>query len=299
VGEYNSLNQVVNQVEYSNTTTSVELPANQYGYVVIAYYNDANAKYSNKITITEATPAFTTQPVGGEVAPGEKLNVTWATNFTPKKLQVLKYSQGYCTGTQTLDVNATTANVSAGDEYCIIRAYYSDSNYVDSNKFYVSEKVSGSGVTVSGTITSYLVDEGDITVQLLSGEEIAYSQTFNTYTEVSATKTEYATEYSITGVVDGTYTLRVSKEHHVTRDYTLTVSGGVVTQDLKIHLLGDINGDGKANATDKKKIYAHINDSSKALTGYEFQVANVNGDDKVNATDKKKIFAHINGNTLW
>jgi hypothetical protein len=155
------------------------------------------------------------------------------------------------------------------------------------------------GYNVSSTITSYLENTGDITVQLLSGEEIAYSQTFNTYTEVSATKTEYATEYSITGVVDGTYTLRVSKEHHVTRDYTITVSGGVVTQDLKIHLLGDINGDGKANATDKKKIYAHINDSSKALTGYEFQVANVNGDDKVNATDKKKIFAHINGNTLW
>ena len=139
VGEYNSLNHVVNQVEYSNTTTSVELPANQYGYVVIAYYNDANAKYSNKITITETIPAFTTQPVGGEVAPGEKLTVTWATNFTPKKLQVLKYNQGYCTGTQTLDVNATTANVGAGDEYCIIRAYYSDSNYVDSNKFTITD----------------------------------------------------------------------------------------------------------------------------------------------------------------
>jgi hypothetical protein len=86
------------------------------------------------------TPVFTTQPVGGEVASGEKLTVKWETNFTPKKMQVLKYSNGYCTGTQNLDVNATTANVGAGGEYCIIRAYYNDSNYVDSNKFYVTEK---------------------------------------------------------------------------------------------------------------------------------------------------------------
>jgi hypothetical protein len=79
----------------------------------------------------------------------------------------------------------------------------------------------------------------------------------------------------------------------------VVVGNSPIPLDAKIHLLGDINGDGKVNATDKKKIYAHINDSSKALTGYEFQVANVNGDDKVNATDKKKVFAHINGNTLW
>jgi hypothetical protein len=206
-----------------------------------------------------------------------------------------------CNGTLTI----AAGNVYVSDdphkiewEDCVPWDGVTDLNTYD-NVWIVSEKVSGSGVTVSGTITSYLEDEGDITVQLLSGEEVAYSQTFNTYTEVSATNTEYATEYSITGVVDGTYTLRVSKECHVTRDYTITVSGGVVTQDLKIHLIGDINADGKVNATDKKKIYAHINDSSKALTGYEFQVANVNGDDKVNATDKKKVFAHINGNTLW
>ena len=58
--------------------------------MVIAYYNDANAKYSNKITITEIPPVFTTQPVGGEVGIGEKLSVNWATNFTPVKTVLIK-----------------------------------------------------------------------------------------------------------------------------------------------------------------------------------------------------------------
>jgi hypothetical protein len=39
-----------------------------------------------------------------------------------------------------LDVNATNANVGADGEYYIIRAYYNDSNYVDSAKFYVTVK---------------------------------------------------------------------------------------------------------------------------------------------------------------
>lgn len=153
------------------------------------------------------------------------------------------------------------------------------------------------GYTVSGTITSFLKDTGDITVQLLNGDEIAYSQVFNTYTEVNASRKEYSTVYSIPAVVDGTYTLRISKANHVTRDYTVTVNGGVLTQDAKIHLLGDVTGDGKINALDKKKIYNHIN--GDLLTGYEFDVANVKADTKINALDKKMIYNHINGESLW
>jgi hypothetical protein len=114
---------------------------------------------------------------------------------------------------------------------------------------------------------------------------------------VNASRKEYSTVYSVPAVVDGTYTLRISKANHVTRDYTVTVNGGVLTQDAKIHLLGDITGDGKINAMDKKKIYNHIN--GDLLTGYEFDVANVKADTKINALDKKMIYNHINGESLW
>ena len=153
------------------------------------------------------------------------------------------------------------------------------------------------GYTVSGTITSYLKAEGDITVQLLSGEEVAYSTVVNTYTEANASRKEYTSAYSIPTVADGIYTLRISKDNHVTRDYTVAVEGGVLTRDVKIHLLGDVTGDGKVNAMDKKKIYNHIN--GELLTGYEFDVANVKVDTKINALDKKMIYNHINGDSLW
>ena len=67
---------------------------------------------------------------------------------------------------------------------------------------------------------------------------------------------------------------------------------------MKIHLLGDVTGDGKINSLDKKKIYNHIN--GDALTGYEFDVANVRSTDtKINSLDKKMVYNHINGESLW
>ena len=104
-------------------------------------------------------------------------------------------------------------------------------------------------------------------------------------------------EYKFSHVAAGTYTLKVMKNNHVTREYTVVVGNSSVIQDVKIHLLGDVTGDGKINAMDKKKIYNHIN--GDLLTGYEFDVANVKADTKINALDKKMIYNHINGESLW
>ena len=95
--------------------------------------------------------------------------------------------------------------------------------------------------------------------------------------------------------------MKVSKANHVTREYTVVVGNSSIPLDAKIHLLGDISGDGRANAVDKKFIYNHMNDAAKTLTGYEFDVANVNGDTRVNAIDKKMIYNHMNdaAKALW
>ena len=55
-------------------------------------------------------------------------------------------------------------------------------------------------------------------------------------------------------IPDGTYTLRVSKPDHITREYTVTVNGGNAQQDAKIHLKGDVNGDGRVNMSDISRI---------------------------------------------
>ena len=125
------------------------------------------------------------------------------------------------------------------------------------------------GVTVSGMVISFGEESEKTTVQLFpSGSETP---------AFSVTLTGTHAMYSFTGVEAGTYTMKVSKANHVTREYTVVVGNSSVVQDVKNHLKGDINGDGKISAVDKKLIYSHI-DSSKELTGYEFDVANVNGD---------------------
>ena len=106
-------------------------------------------------------------------------------------------------------------------------------------------------------------------------------------------------DFTLTAVAPGTYTMKVKKQNHVTREYTVTVGTESVTQDVEIWLLGDVNGDGTINAKDKKIIYGHINDSSTELTGYIFDVGDVNKDGVINAKDKKQIFGHINGTSLW
>ena len=145
--------------------------------------------------------------------------------------------------------------------------------------------------TVSGTATSFGSNTDNVILQLIAEgfSEADY--------EVFVKGNSAA--YSIEGVAPGTYTMKVMKKNHVTREYTVTVGAENVTQDVEIWLLGDVNGDGTINAKDKKIIYGHINDSSTELTGYIFDVGDVNKDGVINAKDKKQIFGHINGTSLW
>ena len=83
----------------------------------------------------------------------------------------------------------------------------------------------------------------------------------------------------------------MSKKNHVTREYTITVGAEAVTQDMRIHLKGDINGDGRVNTSDVGKANIHAKEVI-LLTGYQFACADINGDGKVNTSDVGKINAH-------
>lgn len=65
--------------------------------------------------------------------------------------------------------------------------------------------------------------------------------------------------YTISGITPGTYTMKVSKKNHVTREYTMTVTTGTKTQNAEIRLLGDLNGDGRVNAMDCTRLLTHVN----------------------------------------
>ena len=147
------------------------------------------------------------------------------------------------------------------------------------------------GVTVSGTATSFNSNTDEVMIQLTESgaSEPAYE---------AVVKGTSAT-YSIEGVAPGTYTMKVMKKNHVAREYTVTVGSSNVVQDVKICLLGDVTGDGKVNTKDWARLKAHVNETSN-LTGYELACGDVNGDSKVNIKDWARLKAHVNeSNPLW
>ena len=138
------------------------------------------------------------------------------------------------------------------------------------------------GVTVSGAVTTG--KDGDTTVELLAGEEVVATATVSGKTGT----------YSFDAVTEGTYTLKVSKLNHVAREYTVTVAAEAVTQDVKIHLIGDIDGNGLVNMGDISILYAHIKGTKQLSDAYQLLVANINGG-SLNLGDFSTLYAHING----
>jgi len=139
--------------------------------------------------------------------------------------------------------------------------------------------------SVSGDVTSSGSEIADVTIQL--------------YEEKNPSEPAYETtavgndaSYMIAGVAPGTYTMKVKKANHVTREYEVTVVAQNLELDAKIHLLGDISGDGQVNIADNTRMIRHIK-KTKLLTGYEFEVADISGDDQVNIADNTRMIRHI------
>ena len=148
------------------------------------------------------------------------------------------------------------------------------------------------GYTVSGTATSFNSDTDEVIIQL---------------TESGAAEASYeavvkgnTASYSIADVPAGTYTMKVMKKNHVTREYTVTVGSADVTQNVKIHLLGDINGDGSVDMKDWGRMRSHINETNMLTDDYALACADVIKDGKVDMKDWGRMRSHINeANPLW
>lgn len=59
-------------------------------------------------------------------------------------------------------------------------------------------------------------------------------------------------------------------------------------------VLGDVNGDGKVNVTDKTQLNAHIKGNSH-FEGARLLACDVTGDGKINVTDKSQLNAQLKG----
>lgn len=154
------------------------------------------------------------------------------------------------------------------------------------------------GYTVSGNVESFNSGTDPVTIQLIEAghTEAAYEVQVSGGTQSG---NKFTAPYAFSDVPTGTYTMKVIKQNHVTREYTITVGTEAVTQDVKIHLKGDINGDGKITNSDVNKANLHSKGRS-VLTGYEFLCADANGDGNITNSDVNRINLHSkNKATLW
>jgi hypothetical protein len=137
--------------------------------------------------------------------------------------------------------------------------------------------------TVKGKITSYLKADDEVEVKL-TGNDVDY---IDTYKGTDA-------EYSFTDVPAGEYTLTVSKNNHVTREYTVKAADGEVAQDVKICPLGDVNNDGKTSNFDYSWAVSYCR-KQKELDDYQIKCGDVfgSGDGKLKITDAGRILQHI------
>ena len=262
-----------------------------YSIEAIVAVIDLEAPVISKTTISDITAdGYTvTCEVTDNVEVARVCFPTWTVAGGKDDLNGDWYSNNSATGERVANSNTYTFRVNISDHNNESGIYRTDIYAYDKMGNYVSTTITAEvGITINGTVKSY----GDTTNQVLISAQDAGG---NVETAVVGNDEGY----ELKDVSAGTYTISVSKEHHVPRTYTVTVDDANVTQDMEIYLIGDVTGDGSINARDKKLVYNHIAGTS-VLTDYIFAVGDVTGDGVINAKDKKLIYNHIAGtSSLW
>ena len=256
---------------------------------------DAWLVYAPEITIplhegdsTKPTAADCILPPGLTVE-----TLTWNTDGTIKELRVKEPSYPF---------GDTICRFSFGNGWATINGQRYQGEFgtdhlgrTDTGKL-IFENISiptvSKGVKVRGTITSYGDANETVTVTLLQGTSIIGSPQMLTGVSGSA---PYDQAYSFDTVPAGTYTLKVEKKGHAPFTKEITVGDSIVTEDVTIYLIGDVNRDGKIDANDMQRIYAHISGENVFS---DLAQGDVNGDGKVDANDMQRIYAHISGENL-
>ena len=141
------------------------------------------------------------------------------------------------------------------------------------------------GVTVSGTVTSFLSDTNDITIALFAEGSASADYT--------ATVKGNTAEYSIEGVAAGTYTVKVSKANHVTREYEVVVGTEAVAKDVKICPKGDVNLDCEVNADDLTALARHVAKIEILEDAYALLCSDVDDNGTQSADDLTKLARYV------
>jgi len=138
--------------------------------------------------------------------------------------------------------------------------------------------------TVKGTVKSYLSESDTVTIQLIKSGEVVYETTV---------KGNNA-KYSISGVASGTYTMKVSKNAHADREYTVIVANSDVIRNAKIFAIGDVNSDGDISVVDATLVQKYIV-GLENLKDFQKKSADVNDNNEITVVDATLIQKYIVG----
>ena len=168
--------------------------------------------------------------------------------------------------------------------------------------------VSGGTAIITATSLSGIVGELEIVsnapvkTQTISGDIKTFDKEKDIKIEVVEKNTNKvineitlngdATSYSINGIPQGNYILRVT-QNNVTKEYDITVESQEVKQDIEIYLKGDINNDGKITTLDLNYGLAKLLKGN--LTQEEEQRGDVTGDGKYTTLDLNKLLGYLLG----
>ncbi|MBR7071476.1 MAG: dockerin type I repeat-containing protein [Clostridia bacterium] len=132
--------------------------------------------------------------------------------------------------------------------------------------------VFGDGTTVSGSLTTYGNADENTTVELVRGDKVVQSTTGKT-------------SFTLSGILGGTYILRVKKPYHVPREYSITVRDNGIEKSVKLLMYGDTREDGVVNVLDLIRAKKNLLTDNPDPNG----VLDFDADGQVNATDLTKF----------
>ena len=283
----------VAKFDNSYTTGSYNLSSVITDFVAGGAKDDGGVNTANPFRkCTVAGAAVTVNPgatVSGKVKDSSGKAVSGAT------VELYKDGTKVADATAGTDGKYTISNVSTGTY--TLKAKSSDGSLNGSAEITVkadsilnADVTVAKGFTVSGTIKSYGSASEAVTVTLLRGTSVIGSPQVLTGASGSV---PYSQSYAFSAVPAGTYTLKVEKKGHVTREYAVTVVSAPVVQDIKIYMLGDINEDGSINIQDVIRLLNHVNNSN---TISDAKHCDINKDGAVNIQDVIRLLNHVNNN---
>ena len=286
----------IGHMAYADPDNQIENPVDSSKFSLPAYWKDLDSsKYGPRMVITS------TGNVVGTCMQADKTPESMFTDFlTATGKEGIGNARIYSTKTEQQMIDDIGEALGLDKDF--IQSAFDDNSVETTWDYMTSPLPAGNpGMTfsVSGTVTSYLPP--DVDPEALDDNNHVQIEITNNETEEGHGNVAYGTsvDYIFSNLAIGTYTLTVSKKNHVTRTEEVVISAEDVVKNVKIHLIGDINGDGRITTVDFGKANSHARGKS-TLTGYEFDCAEVTGDGKISTGDAGKINSAAKGkSSLW